>query len=85
MHREETSELAVQISGSARGSKRYLSVYRCALRKIEEDLTPSQCQEYKEMAVTWTEKNPPAEVQKQCMHGNGSNILELTDFFALGG
>jgi hypothetical protein len=61
----EVEALCREASGHPPGSSEYLGYYQTVLAKFVKKLSKEDREKYQAMAKEWTERSPPAELQRK--------------------
>jgi hypothetical protein len=59
----QVNQMAMQLSGAFPGSTAYLAHYRPALASVVHGLTAAETDTMRALAVEWTDRGAPVEVQ----------------------
>jgi hypothetical protein len=54
-----------ELTNADPGTQQYIGGYQQALSKVVRDLTKEERDEYGAMAIEWTNRSPPVEVQRK--------------------
>jgi hypothetical protein len=79
-HSDEIGNLAVETSGSKRGSPAYIAAYKPALMDLEKTLSEEVRIKYKSDAMKWTEESPPRTEQHRYLLFSYSSAWEMSNF-----
>lgn len=61
----EVEETCKEMTDSSPGTKEYITGYQTALKQVVDELSAEDRQRYDAMAEEWTNRSPPAEVQRR--------------------
>jgi hypothetical protein len=63
--RPQIQEICKDETEAEPGTQGYMGGYQQALATVMKDLSQEEVEEYKKMAVEWSNKSPPKEVQRK--------------------